>query len=133
MINSEDQKTFISLGNRMFHIEDVESMFIQANHLIINFDYTDKQIVIFFGRNPESYNNAKLVFDTLAEMWGAYKVNLPTDAIPDPNIMETVYKEKVDKAIQSAVKFEKDKFKFRHQRKLNKALNELKKLKEKMK
>lgn len=127
-----NEKTWISLGNRQFYIEDIESIFIQANHLIINFDYTDKQLVIFFGRTTKSYENARKVFDTLGELFNAYKIDLPLDAVPDPDIMKTVYGEKISKEIQSRVHYEKDKFKKRHRSKLDKALKEIEHLKSKI-
>lgn len=126
------EKTWISLGNRQFFVEDVQSIFIQANHLIINFDYTAKQIVIFFGRNEKSYENARKVFDALAEMYNAYKIELPEDAILEPDILKTAYGDQVNRAIQDRVKFEKDKFKMRHVRKLKKALDEIASLKKKL-
>jgi hypothetical protein len=128
----ETTRKWISLGDRQFYIEDIESIFIQANHLIINFDYTDKQLVIFFGRSNKSYENARKVFDILGEMFNAYKIDLPEDAIPSPDIMKTVYGEKISKEIQSQVRYEKDKFKKRHKRKLDKALAEIKYLKSKV-
>ena len=124
------EKTWISLGNRQFFVEDVQSIYIQAHHLIINFDYTMQQIVIYFGRTEKGLENAQKVFDILAEMYGAYKINIPPDAIVNPDIMETVYKDKVDQAIQSSIRMESQKLKLRHQKKLNKALNEIKILKE---
>jgi hypothetical protein len=117
--------TWISLGDRQFYIEDVESIFIQANHLIINFDYTSAQVVIFFGHHPTGYENAKKVFDILGQMFNAYKIEIPSDAVIDPNILETAYREKINRAIQSQVKYEKDKFKKRHLRKLDKASKEI--------
>ncbi len=134
MINDQiDRKRrWISLGNRQFYIEDIESIFIQANHLIINFDYTDKQLVIFFGRTEKSYKNAKKVFDILGEMFNAYIIDLPDDAVPDPDILKTVYGQKIDKTIQDRVKYDTDKYKKRHKRKLEKALEEIKYLKSKI-
>lgn len=128
-----EEKTWISLGNRQFYVEDVQSIFIQANHLIINFDYVDKQLVIFFGHDKKGYENAKAVFDLLGDMYKAYRIPLPEDAIPDPDILKTVYGHKIDKAIQDAVSWEKEKFKKRHQRKLSKAVRELEELKKKIK
>lgn len=128
----DEKRTWISLGNRQFYIEDIESIFIQANHLIINFDYTEKQIVIFFGRTNKAYENARKVFDSLGELFNAYKIDLPLDAVPDPDIMKTVYGEKISKEIQSRVTYEKDKFKKRHRSKLDKALKEIEYLKAKI-
>lgn len=129
---SDEERTWISLGNRMFHVEDIESMFIQANHLIINFDYTDKQVVIHFGYGEKGEKNAKIVFDSLAEMYGAYKVNLPEDANLYPDLMETAYGDQVRRHIQSQVQLEKIAFKKRHKRKLDKLMDELEFLRKKI-
>lgn len=131
-IKSTEERTWISLGNRMFHVEDIQSMFIQANHLIINFDYTDKQIVIHFGYGPKGEKHAKTVFDSLTEMYGAYKVNLPDDANLYPNLLETAYGDYVSRHIQSQVKLEKNEYKQRHKNKLKKLMQELESLKKKM-
>jgi len=127
-----DERTWISLGNRMFHIEDVQSMYIQANHLIINFDYTDKQIVIHFGYGDEGTKNAKIVFEALREMYGAYKINLPEDANLYPDILKTAYGDEIRREIQSQVHFETTRYKERHKNKLRKITDELTNLKKKM-
>jgi hypothetical protein len=127
-----DERAWISLGNRMFHIEDVQSMYIQANHLIINFDYTDKQVVIHFGYGKEGEKNAKIVFESLREMYGAYKVDLPEDANLYPDLMKTAYGDKISKEIQAQVKNITQEYKKRHLNKLKKCLNELDELKKKM-
>lgn len=127
-----DERTWISLGNRMFHIEDVQSMYIQENHLIINFDYTEKQVVIHFGHGEEGKKNAETVFECLREMYGAYKLNLPEEANLYPNLMETAYGDQVRREIQSRVHFETTKFKERHRNKLRKLTDELTELKKKM-
>lgn len=131
-IKSPDERTWISLGNRMFHIEDVQSMYIQANHLIVNFDYTDKQIVIHFGYGKEGEKNAKIVFESLREMYGAYKINLPEDANLYPNLLETAYGDQVRRSVQLQVKFETTKYKERHKNKLKKLTDELTHLKKKI-
>ena len=130
--NKLTEKSWISLGDRQFYVEDVQSIFIQANHLIINFDYTDKQVVIFFGHHDQGYKNAKIVFDALAEMYGAYEVALPDDAIVSPNIMDTVYKVEVSRKIQNEVRYEKDKIKKRYEEKYENCLQELEILKKKI-
>ncbi len=127
-----DERTWISLGNRMFHIEDIQSMYIQANHLIINFDYTDKQIVIHFGYGPEGTKNAKIVFESLREMYGAYKINLPENANLEPDLMKTAYGDEIKREIQSQVRFETIRYKERYKNKLKKLTNELTNLKKKM-
>lgn len=127
----KEQKTWISLGNRQFYIEDVESIYIQANHLIINFDYTDKQVVIFFGHSEKGTQNAKKVFDILGEMYNAYRIELPEDAIPDPDIFKTAYGQQISKEIQYQTKLIKEDLKKRDSRKLKKALKEIEMLKKK--
>lgn len=127
-----NQKNWISLGDRQFYIEDVKSIYVQANHLIINFDYTDKQIVIFFGHSEKGYKNAKKVFDILGDMFDAYAIPLPSDTISNPDILKTVYGQKIDKTIRDSVKYQNDKYKKRHQSKLKKALEEIDELKKKM-
>ncbi len=127
-----DQRTWISLGNRMFHIEDVQSMYIQANHLIINFDYTAKQIVIHFGYGDEGTKNANIVFEALREMYGAYKINLPENANLEPDILRTAYGNEITREIQSRVHFETTRYKERHKNKLRKLTDELTNLKKKM-
>ena len=131
-LKKPDERTWISLGNRMFHIEDVQSMYIQANHLIINFDYTDKQIVIHFGYGDKGTENAKTVFECLREMYGAYKINLPEDADLYPDILKTAYGDEIRREIQSKVHFETKKYKERHKNKLKKLTEELENLKNKM-
>jgi hypothetical protein len=131
-LKKPEDRTWISLGNRMFHIEDVQSMYIQANHLIINFDYTDKQVVIHFGRDEKGTENAKIVFESLREMYGAYKVNLPEGANLYPDLMETAYGDQVRREIQSRVHFETNRYKERHKNKLRKLTDELTNLKKKM-
>lgn len=131
-IKELDERTWIQLGNRQFYVEDVESIYIQANHLIINFDYTDKQIVIYFGKDKKGHDNAKKVFDVLGELYGAYKIDLPEDANLYPDLLQTAYGTHINRKIQNEVKYEKDKFKKRHQRKLAKALAEIENLKKKI-
>ncbi len=127
-----DERTWISLGNRMFHIEDVQSMYIQANHLIINFDYTDKQIVIHFGYGENGAENAKTVFECLRDMYGAYKINLPEDANLQPDLLRTAYGDEIRREIQSKVHFETTRYKERHKTKLIKLTEDLENLKKKM-
>lgn len=128
-----EQRTFISLGNRMFFVEDIQSIFIQAGHLIINFEYTNAQQVIFFGYGDDGNRKAKVVFDMLGEMYGAYKIDLPKGTIPDPNIMETAYRDEIDRSIQQQVHWRLTEIKKRHKRKFDKLLLELSQLKEKVK
>jgi hypothetical protein len=125
-------KNWISLGDRQFYIEDVQSIYIQANHLIVSFEGTEKQIVIFFGHSPKGYQNAKKVFEALGEMYNACKIDLPSDAIVTPDLMKTVYKDKVDKAIQDGIRYEKEKFKNRYHKKLQKALDTVEELTRKL-
>ena len=127
-----DERTWISLGNRMFHIEDVQSMYIQANHLIINFDYTDKQIVIHFGYGLNGEKNAKIVFECLREMYGAYKINLPEDANLYPDLLKTAYGDEINRRIQYEVHNETKRYKERHKNKLKKLTEELENLTKKM-
>jgi len=122
--------TFVCLGDRLFYVEDIQTMFIQANHLIINFDYSEKQIVVFFGHEKKGYEEARSVFDQLCDLFKAYKINLSDNAIPNPDIMKTVYAEQIDKKIQDAVEFTKEYINKRHQRQLNKLTKEISRLKE---
>lgn len=124
--------TFVALGDRLFYIEDIQTMFIQANHLIINFDYGDQQIVVFFGRGDKAYKEAKEVFDKLCDIFKAYKIPLSDNAIPNPDIMKTVYSEQIDKKIQDAVEFTKEKLGKRHQRAIIKITRQLESLKKKI-
>ena len=124
-----DERTWISLGNRMFHIEDVRSMFIQANHLIINFDYTDKQVVIHFGYGKEGEKHAKIVFESLREMYGAYKIELPPEANLYPNLLDTAYGDKVTREVQARVNNESTKIKERYRNKYIKLVREMDALK----
>ena len=122
--------TFVSLGDRLFYVEDIQTMFIQANHLIINFDYSEKQIVVFFGHGKKGYAEARGVFDQLCDLFKAYRIDLSDNAIPNPDLMKTVYAEKVDKKIQRAVEFTKEELNKRHARQLNKLTKEISRLKE---
>lgn len=122
--------TFVALGDRLFYVEDIQTMFIQANHLIINFDYSEKQIVIFFGHGEKGYKEARKVFDELCSLFKAYKVELSNNAIPNPDLMKTVYADEVDKKIQDAVEFTKETINKRHERQLNKLNREIKRLKD---
>lgn len=123
------EKTWISLGNRQFYVEDVQSIFIQANHLIVNFDYTDKQIVIYFGLGPKGAKNAKAVFDALGEMYNAHVMPIPEDADLSPNLMKTAYGEEINRSIQSAIRYEKEKLKLRFQKKVKSLTAEFEALK----
>lgn len=130
-----EERNWISLGNRMFHIEDVQSMYIQANHLIINFDYTDKQVVIFFGygeKNSKAYQNCLSVFEMLGSMYGAKKIDLPDDADMFPDIMKTAYGDKINREIANQVFYKNKEYKERHKKKYQKCINELEELKKKM-
>jgi hypothetical protein len=130
--NDIEEKKWISLGNRQFYVEDVQSIYIQANHLIVNFDYTDKQIVLFFGHSEEGYKNCKIVFYALAKLYNAYKIPLPENVNLCPDIMKTAYGSEIDKRVRDRAKYENDQFKKRHQKKLKKALEEIEELKKKM-
>lgn len=122
--------TFVALGDRLFYVEDIQTMFIQANHLIINFDYSDKQIVVFFGHGKKGYEEARKVFDELCDLFKAYRINLSDNAIPNPDIMKTVYAEQVDKKVQDAVEFTKEELNKRHERQLRKLNKEIDRLEE---
>lgn len=125
-----ENPTWISLGNRQFHIEDVQSIYIQKNHLIINFDYKYEQMVIYFG--SKGYDAAKTVFDQLAHMFKAYVIKIPLDAIPDPDIWKTAYGDELSKRVQDAEHMQNEKCKLRYQKKLKKCLEEIAQLKKKM-
>jgi hypothetical protein len=131
-MNFNEDGTFVAIGDRLFYIEDIQTMYIQANHLIINFDYGEKQIVVYFGKDKKAYNEAKEVFDKLCDIFKAYRIELSNNAIPNPNIMETVYKEQIDKRIQDAVEFTKETLNKRHERALNKIKRQLESLKTKI-
>lgn len=129
-MNFNENGTFVALGDRLFYVEDIQTMFIQANHLIINFDYSEKQIVVFFGHGKKGYAEARGVFDQLCDLFRAYKIELSDNAIPNPDLMKTVYAEQVDKKIQDAVEFTKEDLNKRHARQLTKLTREISRLKE---
>lgn len=136
------KETWMRLGNYLVLADEIDSVAVQAGHIIITFSESYQphgnfpgQIVLHFG--DDGNEKAIDVFDQICALKNAVQIKLPRRYNACPDLSKTYYKETIDREVKRGVSWYKhdfhqrvQKYRERHQRKLEKALSEVKRLRD---
>jgi hypothetical protein len=140
-INTIIKEEWLSLGDRMFLIDDLVDVAIQKNHLILTFEGHQPQICIYFGdwktytdsKTSDAYLACKNVYDQICKLKNASIVKLPKCAIVSPDIIDTFYGDELEKVIQDRKSYAVLDIKKNHKKKIDKAFKIIEDLKGRLK
>lgn len=119
-------KKWVKIGNHAFSIEDLRGCWVQKNHLIMELDFKQDHVVFHFGKDGQK--KCEKAFEQLCEAKDCYIIE--ADADYNPDLMKTFYGDQFDRQLKSIRMFEADKLKVRYQKKIEKLMEEVEKLKE---
>jgi|SRR6185437_6159053 len=119
----EIKNKWIRIGTHLFDIEDMKGCWIQKNHLIIELEFKHDNVVYHFKDRFQCEN----AFNELCESKEAIVIEANADYNPD--IMKTFYGDQFDREIKMMRCYEIDRLKIRHQKKLDKLIQEVEQMK----
>lgn len=117
------ENDWVKIGNNLIPLDELRGVWIQKNHLIIEIDTQQDQLVFHFGK--EGYEECKKAFDKLCELKKAFEISLSENVNLTPDIMKTFYEDEFNRTVKAYEKFELDKVKKRYQKQMDKLKNKL--------